>query len=197
MLIAIAAFVVGTATDQPLDSPGVTLGDPEGATVEHVTAVQHVAPDHVRITLSFTLATPDSMGRNIVLPIEVPRDVAVTGLKLQLGAGTSIASFVWNEPARDGYDKIVDRERDPALLELQTSNATHHQMWLRVFPVTADTPARVTIELVAPRILPIPQAEHRIHKSKSARPMLGFGRQVGRKMSLFATDPHVGRRERE
>lgn len=190
-MLIIAAFVVGVATEPPPELPGVELGTPEAARIERVTVVQHVAPDHVRITLAFTVATDAATGSDIAVPISIPRDVGIAGMRLSLGEQTSEARLVWSSAARDTYEKIVNVQRDPALLEWRSPT----EVVLRVFPVSASTPARVSIDIVADRVVAFPQAEQRICKSKQARPMLGFGHQLGRRMSLIATDRSFGRPE--
>ena len=185
-MLIIAAFVVGIATEPLTDAPGIELGTPEQARIELATAVQNVAPDHVRITLAFTVATDAVNGTDIAVPIDIPRDAAITGMRLSLGDQTSVARLVWRDAARETYDRIVDVKHDPALLEWRGTNITHHQLVLRVFPVSASTPARVSIDIVAERVLAIPRAECRSMKSQFVRPQLGFGHQLGRKLSLIA-----------
>jgi len=75
--------------------------------------------------------------------IEVPAGMRVVALELATaGGGRSEARLMRADDAHEQFRVAVERERDPALLEVQDGRAI-----LRVFPVAADRPAHVTLEL--------------------------------------------------
>ncbi|MDQ3339795.1 MAG: hypothetical protein M4D80_31940 [Myxococcota bacterium] len=199
-MLIVLAFVATTTPDvERAAPPAVQIAAPADATLADIEVVQTVGANHVRVAMTFTLSTESNVSRDLALTLDVPRDTAVVGMRLQLGENDARAALVWSEPARKVYNAIVERDRDPALLEWVATNDTHHQLQLRVFPVTTKTPATVTIMFVAPKPIVVKSTGFTIDQrfAVTARPCptLGFGRQLGRKLSLIATDRNNHRRQ--
>jgi hypothetical protein len=102
--------------------------------------------DDGHATLKVVLTTKEATAQELVVPIAVPAGMVVTGLSIRIGRDTPmIAQPLLASSARDVYDDVVAQLRDPALLEITRTGT----MRLSVYPVTRDTPARVTIELTS------------------------------------------------
>jgi hypothetical protein len=193
-MLIVLAFVATTPVpevEQPAQ-PAVQITAPADATLDHVEVVQTVGANHVRVALTFTLSVDRRAPSDVVLALDVPRDTAVVGMRLLLGENDARAALVWSEPARKVYNAIVERDRDPALLEWAETNDTHHRLQLRVYPVTNTTPATVTIMFVAPKPIVVKPTgfaiDQRFAVTALPCPTLGFGHQLGKKLSLIATD---------
>lgn len=105
--------------------------------------IEQVDRDHA--TMSITLTTRARTPQELVVPVEVPDGMAITGLTIRIGREEPLVGRplrAWY--ARTIYDDVVREIRDPALLE-----ATEQGIRLSVFPITRTTPARITIELTA------------------------------------------------
>lgn len=192
MLLIIASVATSIAAPEA-SPPTLHFDEPFDAHVEHVDVVEEVGTDHVRVAMTFTLTVSGETQRNLEVPIEMPRDAAVIGLTLALGDSKSTARFVWADAARSAYEKIVVVRRDPALLEWIEGTDDHQRLMLHVFPVTGNTPATVTITFITESpvvmmVAPWITVDKHFTATTAPRPMLGFGRQLGAKMSLFAAD---------
>lgn len=115
----------------------------------------HVTSGRARVTiqgraarteLQVELSNPTNLRQEAVLLLPLPRDAVVSGFDIQ-GAGLepSAALLPWSE-ARETYDGIVSRLRDPGLLEW----AGHDLLRSSVFPVEphGTQAVRVTFESV-------------------------------------------------
>ncbi len=104
--------------------------------------IEQIDDDHA--TLSFVVTTKARDAQEIILPVRIPADMAVTGLTIQIGTEEAlVAQPVLAASARKIYDDVVAQIRDPALLELTTRD----QLRLSVYPITRKTPARITLHL--------------------------------------------------
>lgn len=100
--------------------------------------------------LKVVLTTRQTTAQELTVPIDVPAGMVVTGLSIRIGRDAPmIAQPLRASAARDVYDDVVAQLRDPALLEITKTGS----MRLSVYPVTKDTPARVTIELTSERTI--------------------------------------------
>ena len=196
MLILLAFVITAEPTEpvRPQEQPRLHLVGDEDTSIDNVSLVEKVGDDHVRVTLTFVVGTRLSGQRDVVLALDVPNGTAVTGMHLSLDGLESEAQLVWSDVARKTYDRIVARSNDPALLEYLAPSETHQQLRLSVFPVTEQQSAKVQIEFVAPRPIGIAGFDVRPQMGVTSlpRPMLGFGHQLGRKLSLIATDRGAG-----
>lgn len=196
-MLILLAFVITAEPAEPVqkqEPPKLQLVADDRTTIDNVALVEEVGIDHVRVALTFRVSTSRAGQNDVVLALDVPNDTAVTAMHLSLGGLESDARLVWSDAARQTYERIVTRDRDPALLEWNAPSETHQQLRLRVFPVTDKTSATVRIEFVAPRTLALAgfEVQPQIGVTSLPRPMLGFGRQLGRKLSLIATDRGAG-----
>ena len=194
-MLILLAFVITAEPAEPVEKqeqPALQLIADSRTTIDNVSLVEHVGIDHVKVALTFRVATSRAGQNDVVIELHVPSDTAVTAMHLSLAGLESDARLVWSDAARQTYERIVNRDRDPALLEWQATSETHQQLLLRVFPVTDKTSATVRIEFIAPRTLALAGVQPQIGVTSLPRPMLGFGRQLGRKLSLIATDRGAG-----
>ncbi len=113
------------------------------ATASTAHRIEQIDRDHA--TMSLVLTTRSRSPTEVVVPVEVPEGMAITGLTLRIGREAPLVGRPLGARfARTIYDDVVREIRDPALLE-----ATERGIRLSVFPITRSTPARITIELTA------------------------------------------------
>lgn len=115
------------------------------ATASASTAVRIAPRDRDHATMSFVLTTKSQSPEEIIVPVTIPDDMVITGLTIRIGREERlVARPLLPRYARRAYAEVVSELRDPALLE-----ATDRGIQLSVFPITRNTPARVTLELTA------------------------------------------------
>jgi len=103
-----------------------------------------VDDDHARLRL--VLATTSSELHEVSVPIAVPARFVVTGLSLSMPGEDPVLAVVRTKTeARQQYDDVVAQIRDPAILE----RIDDSHVMLRVFPVSRDAAATITLELTA------------------------------------------------
>ena len=196
-MLILLAFVITAEPAEPRqqqEQPQLQLVSDDDMPIDNVSLVEHVGFDHVKVALTFRVSALLAGQHDVVIDLRVPNDTAVTGMHLSLAGLESDARLVWSDVARQTYDRIVDRDRDPALLEWRAPSGSHQLLRLHVFPVTSKTSATVRIEFIAPRTLGLAgfDVTPQIGVTALPRPTLGFGRQLGRKLSLIATDRDPG-----
>ena len=196
-MLILLAFVITAEPAEPVQQkpePQLQLVTDDETSIDNVSLVENVGIDHVKVVLTFRVSTTLVGARQVALALDVPNDTAVTAMHLSLAGIESEARLVWSDAARATYEKIVTKERDPALLEWNGSTESHQQLQLHVFPVTTENSATVRIEFVAPRTIGLAgfDVQPQIGVTALPRPTLGFGRQLGRKLSLIATDRSAG-----
>jgi hypothetical protein len=168
---------------------------PVAAHVEQLEVVQVVAPDHVRVTLAFTLLADHDDGRELPMVIDVPRGAQVVGLTLdRKNDEMAIGDLLPTVEARRTYNRLVGGRTDPALLEWQQATSTHDRYHLRVFPLSVEAPARLTIEVITNDPIALesklqPTFTHR--RTKDTRPKLLA--PVSNQKSLIAIEPAIAR----
>jgi hypothetical protein len=103
-----------------------------------------------RATWMLELSTWSTTATEVVIPLAVSRDIAVTALSMSQGDEAPLHGEAL-EPrvARQLYRDIVEGRADPALLEVVPSQGGD-RLRLRVFPLTKQVPARVTVQLWIP-----------------------------------------------
>lgn len=106
--------------------------------------ISPVDDDHAKLRV--VLATRSRTASEVSVELAVPAGFVVTGMSLSMtGAEPVVATAGTSAENRDDYEATVAAIKDPALLEW--ADARHVR--LRVFPVTRDASATVTLELVA------------------------------------------------
>src|SRR5688572_18979724 len=195
-MLILAGVALGLAIDATPPSEllqHVRIDAPLEGSVDNIEVVQHIAPDHVRVFLKFTVETVSNRPSDLELPIEIPLGATVVGLRLRIGETKPIdARLAYHVEARRTYERVIRQVEDPALLEYSHATETHHRLQLRVFPITVSTPGTVTLELVSDKLLFVPNTVlSRVTRTKAPRPDLGFGKQIGPKFSLLAVETTV------
>jgi hypothetical protein len=112
------------------------------------------APMRTHVTLTLVLSSSAEDVRTapeLVLPLDVSRDVAATRMIAAVGDVALVSTVSDRDVARDTYQEVVEHLRDPALLERSAALGDGERLMLHVFPVLRDHPATVTIELWFPR----------------------------------------------
>lgn len=150
-LLGQACFAQAVATPSPrwvLPQMGRAAGAP-AIVVTQVDAHVDIAGNVATTTLDVNVQNTAMRAEEAVLLVPVPGKATVTGFTFQGPAAESTAKFMSREEARQLYDSIVQRERDPALLEWAGWNMLRSS----VFPVAPHGVQRVRIvweELLTP-----------------------------------------------
>jgi hypothetical protein len=194
--IAVIASTGLTEVTEAITTPAVRIEEARDGNVQRVAIAYQYGRDHVRMSITLDVTTTQRRPTEIEVPIEIPRDAAVIDLELAIGDGTPLgAELRGANTARESYEGVVRRMMDPALLEWSHTTDTHHRVQLRVFPVTSEISAKVTLEVIAPYAAPIEAGtaivQQTITKTKAHAPSLT--RRVGRQLSLVATEPNARR----
>lgn len=145
MRITIVATILAVATtaDASRVKPKPAAMVAQGGTVTYH-KLSPVDDDHAKLRL--VLATTSKEVREVSVPITVPAHFVVTGLSLSMpGVDPVIASVRVKADARERYDDVVAQIKDPAIVE----RIDDHHVMLRVFPVSRDAAATITLELTA------------------------------------------------
>lgn len=129
----------------------VRLHGVEDGKVEHAMLTVADRPTGVYATLRFELSTTLRDAQTLRLPIALTNGTRVTGMTYSIGGERPIEAFTHDaEEARNYFEAIVDRRKDPALLRMVESTSQHDLLQLAVFPVTRGMPATVTVEMLLP-----------------------------------------------
>jgi hypothetical protein len=105
----------------------------------------HTDDNGRRGTFSLVLSTRATEARELTLPITLPAGQVITGMTLESGGQTMVATITANDDAHQAYDDVVAQMKDPALIEWK--DARH--VLLHVYPVIADGDATVAITFAA------------------------------------------------
>jgi len=116
--------------------------------IEEIRAHAEIVGQAATTTLEVTVGNPASGMAEAFLLLPVPEGVAVTGFDFEGSGSEPSATLLPKEEARATYQSIVDRVRDPALLEF----VGHRLIRSRVFPVPPRGTQRV--RLVYSHVLP-------------------------------------------
>jgi hypothetical protein len=161
----------------------------------------------LRATAKLTLSSSSKDGQDAALEFEVPIGTQVTYLGLTLGDDRRIAHFESAAIASAEYERIVEGDIDPALIEWMDSTATTDKLRLRVFPLTSGKPAKIEIIMNLPPAasIVIDPGRHRVANLPRAK-RLALGQDdgvatnlesVGRDSSLFIAEPFLDADELE
>jgi len=101
--------------------------------IESVRADIRILEQTARTSLEIVLRNPSGRQEEAVLLLPVPADAAVSAFSFLGGAKHPTARLLSRKEARQTYDRIVRKLRDPALLEF----AGHRLIRSSVFPVPA------------------------------------------------------------
>ncbi|HET9485354.1 MAG TPA: VIT domain-containing protein [Xanthomonadales bacterium] len=172
----------------------IVLEPPPTAELAQLEVVQRIAPDHVRVTVAFTLTVEDAQPRELVLPITIARSAAVVGLTLDRKTDEmAYAEALPTHEARRTYERIVGRRSDPALLEWSAATGSYDEYRLHVFPMSAQAPARITIELVSDDPIALASSLKPVflyQRTKQPRPT---AKRADKGTSLLAIEPAIAR----
>lgn len=86
--------------------------------------------------------------RELVIPITVPHDLAITRLTMRLSTDEDnplVSEVIASGEALESYRQIVESWSDPALLEWVSTTERGHQLRLHVFPVSREVPAKIIL----------------------------------------------------
>ena len=97
-----------------------------------------VATTHV--TQEFQNSTNQQLECTYIFPL--PKNAAIRGFSMYIGGKLQDGQLVEKEKARQVYEEIVRRTRDPGLLEYMDGNVLR----MRVFPVPANGTQKIEIE---------------------------------------------------
>ena len=145
MRITIVATIltIATTADASRVKPKPAAMVARGGTVTYH-KLSPVDDDHAKLRL--VLATTSKEAREVSVPITVPARFVVTGLSLSMtGEEPVIGAVRATTEARQQYDDVVAQIKDPAIVE----RIDDHHVMLRVFPVSRDAAATITLELTA------------------------------------------------
>lgn len=133
----------------------IELGTPRRGAVARLSVVARNWPTHVHVTLTFALVARAEGPTEVGLPISLAHGVAVARFALETERGPELGYVQNASAARASYERTVEILRDPALLEWKASTRGAERLDLRVFPVTREVPATITIELALPYGAPL------------------------------------------
>jgi hypothetical protein len=167
MFLAVALVcVLGTVAH----ADDLKLGRVQGGTI------RVVADEPVENLVGWTLhvATKAREMREVVIPIEVPRDISISHLEMRLSTDDDplVGELLAATEARETYRMIVENYSDPALLEWVASTETSHQLLLHVYPVTREVPAQVTLLGVRGEPQVVSRAQSLVARHPGHKPVL-------------------------
>lgn len=103
-------------------------------------------PGTLRTHLTIEIAGPDDVRVEAVMRLPIPRGAAVTGATLWVDGRPMAAAFVERDRARQIYQSIVARRRDPALVTWAGPDAVA----VSIFPVEPHKSRRLALDWVEP-----------------------------------------------
>jgi hypothetical protein len=130
----------------PVEPSRIKLGAVEGGTITKLSLTARNHPGHVHVTLTFTMATRSETAREVAIPFALSSQVAAIGLGLDSTEGKEVGVSMAPAIASSSYRDTVEYLKDPALL----AKLGPGRFGLRVYPVSRDAPATVTIDLSLP-----------------------------------------------
>jgi hypothetical protein len=185
-------------TPKPRGGGSVTFGKITKGT--HLDAVS-VELRGLRATAHLRLSSTVKDGQDAALELEVPSGTQVTYLGLTIGGDRRIAHFESSAAAREEYERIVEGDVDPALIEMLGTNGTTDKLRLRVFPLTRGKPAKVEVIMTLPpsESIVIDPGRHRVaNLPRAKRLSLGLSDaepaeldRVDGERSLFIAEPFL------
>lgn len=165
-LVSLAALVIGlgachvelTAPEAPVRATGEGKASGEDffarddhgkrrpLTLRQLGAQLTRGPGTLRTHLTMEIAGPDDARVEAVMRLPIPRGAAVTGATLWVDDRPMGAAFVERERARQIYQSIVARRRDPALVTWAGPDAVA----VSIFPVEPHKSRRFALDWVEP-----------------------------------------------
>ncbi len=104
-----------------------------------------------RGSLRIVLATWDERTEDRSILFAVPDGIEIDKLTLDLAGQRLVGTVTDARTARAEYEQTVRTLKDPALLEWVSSSTQTTSLRLRVFPITAGTPATIELGFTLPR----------------------------------------------
>ncbi len=135
-------------------STQLSIGRARGGRVDRsrVELVESETGPRLRWTIAVSTRSTDRT--EVLVPLEVSRDVSVQGFVLRIkGMRELQAVAATRSLARHAFDDVTKRPEepeDPGLLSIVASDRRHDVLQLRVFPITRATPATIEIDLAIP-----------------------------------------------
>ncbi|HEX5061683.1 MAG TPA: AgmX/PglI C-terminal domain-containing protein [Kofleriaceae bacterium] len=130
----------------------VRLHGAEDATIRGATIELASSETAVTAKLRFNIATKSREALTIRVPIELTSGTAVTGFRYGIGGEPTIEAITRSaDDALMTFNRIVERQKDPALLRLVKRKEKRDMLELAVYPVTRGMPASVEIDLTLPQ----------------------------------------------
>ena len=127
-----AAFAVPEVASAALRAPlGLTTSDGSGLAITSLTARAHVHGPLVETELTLTFVNPEPRTREGRFRIALPQHAFVSRLAMKIDGRLREADVAETSRAREVYDDIVHRRRDPLLVEQHGSS----ELSARVFPI--------------------------------------------------------------
>ena len=126
---------------------GGAAGEASGTvSLDRVTVDIHVEGDMAVTEVDHLFHNASPARREGTFRFPVPDGAMLTGMAMEIEGHMVEGEIVERDKARRTYDEIVDRMRDPALLEWEQGN------WfkLRVFPLEPDGDKRIVIRYATP-----------------------------------------------
>ena len=128
----LAAFAVPEVVAAPVRAPlGLTTSDGSGLEIRSLIARAHVHGPLVETELTITFSNPEPRTREGRFRIALPQHAFVSRLAMKIDGRLREADVAETSRAREVYDDIVHRRRDPLLVEQHGSN----ELSARVFPI--------------------------------------------------------------
>ena len=135
----------------PVEPSKLRFGTVDGGSITYLGVTARAHPGHVHVTMTMALATRSKELREVALLLATSSQVGVIGLGLDTAEGTEVGYATEPAAARSTYESIVATIKDPALLE----QIAPGKLALKVFPVSRDVPATITMELALPYGAPL------------------------------------------
>ena len=127
-----AAFLVPEVAEAPLRAPlGLTTSDGSGLAIVSLTARARVRGPLVETEVTLVFSNDDTRTREGRFRIALPQHAFVSRLAMKIEGHLREAEIAEIGRAREVYDDIVHRRRDPLLVEQHGSN----ELSARVFPI--------------------------------------------------------------
>ncbi|MDB4938483.1 MAG: hypothetical protein JWP87_5455 [Labilithrix sp.] len=141
-----AAFVVPEVAAAPVRAPiGLTTSDGSGLAITSLTARARVHGPLVETEVHLTFSNPEYRVREGRFRIALPQHAFVSRLAMKIDGQLREAEIAEITRAREVYDDIVHRRRDPLLVEQHGSN----ELSARVFPIGPHDEKEIVVGWIA------------------------------------------------
>jgi Mg-chelatase subunit ChlD len=155
VLVVVASAVAAATADEPRGESTAAFGTLEARTrqgtdapltLESVSVDVQQAGDVARTEVEHVFRNPTAERLEGTFRFPLPEGATLVGLAMEIDGALVEGDLLEREQARRIYQDIVDRMRDPAILEWQGGRT----LQLRVFPIEPRSDKRVVVRYLVP-----------------------------------------------